>query len=85
MIIIIISSIFTSFLVSQNQLDSLIQDVLNGEHDSVFMDLPAIATKYPNNPNAMYLKGLISTDGKKAMNIFANLYNTHPTSKYGSD
>ena len=74
-----------SCLVSQDHLDALIQDVLNGSRDSAAIYLPAIDQKYPNNPTVMYLKGLLETDGDEAMKIFSNLYNTHPTSDYGDD
>ena len=74
-----------SCLVSQDHLDALIQDVLHGSRDSAAIYLPAIDQKYPNNPTVMYLKGLLETDGDEAMEIFSNLYNTHPTSDYGDD
>ena len=74
-----------SCLVSQDHLDALIQEVLHGSRDSAAIYLPAIDQKYPNNPTVMYLKGLLETDGDEAMEIFSNLYNTHPTSDYGDD
>ena len=77
--------VLLSCLVSQDHLDALIQDVLNGSRDSAAIYLPAIDQKYPNNPTVMYLKGLLETDGDEAMKIFSNLYNTHPTSDYGDD
>jgi len=77
--------VLLSCLVSQDHLDALIQDVLHGSRDSAAIYLPAIDQKYPNNPTVMYLKGLLETDGDEAMEIFSNLYNTHPTSDYGDD
>ena len=47
--IIVISSFFASFLVSQNDIDILIQDVLNGSRDSVAIYLPTIEKNYPNH------------------------------------
>ena len=83
--IIYFFGVILSSLISQDHLDALIQNVLHGSRDSAAIYLPAINQKYPNNPTVMYLKGLLETDGDKAMKIFSNLYNTHPTSEYGDD
>ena len=74
-----------SFLSSQDHIDDLIQHVLHGSRDSAAISLPTMQQEYPNNPSVMYLKGLLETDGEKAMTIFSKLYNTHPTSEYGDD
>ena len=83
--IIYFFGILLSSLISQDHLDALIQDVLHGSRDSAAIYIPSIDQKYPNNPTVMYLKGLLETDGDEAMEIFSNLYNTHPTSEYGDD
>ncbi len=83
--IIYFITISLSCLLSQDHIDALIQDVLHGSKDSAEQGLPIIEQEYPNNPSMMYLKGLLETDGEKAMNIFSKLYNTHPTSDYGDD
>ena len=59
-----------SFLSSQDQIDELIQHVLHGSRASAAISLPMIEQEYPNNPSAMYLKGLLETNGEKAMLIF---------------
>ena len=66
-------------------MDLLIQEVLGGVKDSAAVYLPIIEKRYPNNPNMLFLKGLMETDGEKAMDIFVKLYNNHPTSEYGDD
>ena len=83
--IIYFITICFSFLSSQDHIDALIQDVLQGSRDSATIALPAIEQEFPNNPSVMYLKGLLETDGGEAMAIFSNLYNNHPTSDYGDD
>ena len=83
--IIYLITICCSFLFSQDHIDALIQDVLNGSRDSVAIVLFSIEEEYPNNPSVLYLKGLLETDGEKAMTIFSKLYHTHPTSDYGDD
>ena len=83
--IIYFITICLSFLLSQDHIDALIQDVLHGSRDSAKIALPTIEQQFPNNPSVMYLKGLLETDGEEAKAIFSNLYNNHPTSDYGDD
>ena len=72
-------------LLCQEHLDMLIHEVLSGSKDSASIYLPMIETQYPNNPNMLFLKGLMETNGEEAMQIFVKLYNNHPTSEYGDD
>ena len=83
--LIIYINIITSFLLCQEHLEILIQDVLNGSKDSASIYLPMIEKQYPHNPNMLFLKGLMEINGKAAMRIFVELYNNHPTSEYGDD
>ena len=83
--IIFIITFSLSILPAQDHLDALIQDVLHGSRDSAAIYLPTMEQKYPNNPSLMYLKGLLETNGEGAKDVFAKLYNTHPTSEYGDD
>jgi len=83
--IIFFITISFSLLFSQAHIDELIEHVLHGVRDSAAISFPKIEKEYPNNPSVMYLKGLLETDGEKAMRIFSKLYNTHPTSDYGDD
>ena len=81
----VLLNIFLSTLLCQVHLDKLIQEVLSGSKDSAAIYLPLIETLYPNNPNMLFLKGLMETSGEDAMKIFVKLYNNHPTSEYGDD
>jgi hypothetical protein len=77
--------LFISSLCGQNELDVLIEQVLNGSSDSASIYLPTMEQRYPNNPSLLYLKGLLESNGKEAMQVFVTLYNNHPTSVYGDD
>ena len=77
--------LFISSLCAQNELDVLIEQVLNGSSDSASIYLPTMEQRYPNNPSLLYLKGLLESNGKDAMQVFVTLYNNHPTSVYGDD
>ena len=81
----ILLTVFISTLLCQERLDILIQEVLSGSKDSAIVYLPKIEKQYPNNPNMLFLKGLMETNGEEAMLIFVKLYNNHPTSEYGDD
>ena len=82
---ILLINIFSSILFCQNNIDVLIQQVLGGVKDSAIIYLPKIESQYPNNPKMLFLKGLLETNGNKAMQTFVDLYNSHPTSNYGDD
>ena len=82
---IIILILFFSSLFSIEDLDKLITEVLNGSVDSARKQFPIMEKKYPYDPDMLFLKGLIETDGEKAKNIFLNIYNNYPVSKYSDD
>ena len=75
----------SSVLFCQDSIDILIEDVLNGSKDSASVYLLSLEKKYPNNPSMLFLKGLMTLNGDEAKQIFIDLYNNHPTSKYGDD
>ena len=83
--LIFLITVFFSLSLTQDHIDELIQHVLHGVSDSAALSLPKIEQDYPNNPSVMFLKGLLETDGEKAMRLFSKLYNNHPTSDYGDD
>ena len=74
-----------SVLFSQGDIDRFIREVLSGSKDSAVYYFPKIEKQYPNNPNMLFLKGILETDGEIAMKIFIDLYDKHPTSDYGDD
>ena len=83
--LILLTTAIFSISFTQEHIEELIQHVLHGVRDSAALSLPTIEQEYPNNASVMFLKGLLETDGEKAMEIFSKLYNSHPTSKYGDD
>ena len=82
--LIIIISIF-NLVFCQDHVDLLITQVLEGSRDSAIIYLPSLEKKFPHSPKMLFLKGLMTTDGEKAKQIFIELYNNHPTSQYGDD
>ena len=74
-----------SAIFSQGGIDRFIGEVLSGSKDSAVYYFPIIEKQYPNNPDMLFLKGILETDGEIAMKIFIDLYDKHPTSDYGDD
>ena len=72
-------------LFAQYDIDHIITDVLNGSADSAFFYLPAIEQEYPNAASTLFLQGILESNGEKAMLIFVDIFNLHPTSDYGDD
>lgn len=72
-------------MFSQEGIENHIQNVLNGDADDARSLLAAFEENYPNNPAVMFLSGLLEPDGEKAMEVFKQIYATHPASDYGDD
>ena len=81
----ILCSVLLSLLFSQEKIDLFIADVLSGKKDSANYYLSFFEENFPNNPKMLFMKGLLDTDGEKAMQIFVKLYNNFPTNEYADD
>tara|TARA_B100000945_G_C20372994_1_gene593111 strand:+ start:228 stop:1076 length:849 start_codon:yes stop_codon:yes gene_type:complete len=77
--------LFISYLVPQENIKELIDNVLSGDIEDAKINLPILSENYPNNPNVMFLTALLETNGDSAMKVFKEIYNLHPTSDYGDD
>ena len=64
------------------KIDHLFIQVERGEVADVRKTLPALLTKYPNNPGLKYLSGLTLTDGDSALKIYKEIVNKHSKSKF---
>ncbi len=56
-----------------------------GQVEGVKEQLPALISKYPNNPDILFLAGVLSMDGNKSYNIYKELLENFPDSKYAPD
>ncbi len=59
--------------------------VEKGEADAVRSELPALLTKYPNNPGVLYLQGVLTTDGTEAVRIYQSIVDNFPRSEWADD
>jgi cell division septation protein DedD len=56
-----------------------------GRVDAVKGEIPALLTKYPNNPGVLYLQGVTTTEGAEAVRIFQSIVDNFPSSEWADD
>jgi cell division septation protein DedD len=59
--------------------------VEKGEADVVRSELPSLLSKYPNNPDVLYLQGVLTTDGTEAVRIYQSIVDNFPKSERADD
>ncbi len=59
--------------------------IANGKADEVRNELPALVTKYPNNPGVMYLQGLLTREGSEAIRTYQSVVDNFPESEWADD
>ena len=77
--------IFVSLLFSNQDIDVLIEEVLIGNRKNAELKLSHLISTYPNDPNVMYLNGLLIVDGKESIAIYKKIISNHHTHKYADD
>lgn len=76
--------IFSTILFSQN-IDMYISLLNEGNSSGVKDQLPELISKFPNDPDVLYLKALLTQDGMSALEQFGNLLDKYPKAKYAPD
>ena len=83
-----IKIVYLIFLLSislgQN-IDLYFSLIEQGKIDGVKENLPELISKYPKNPGVLYLKALLTQDGKSAIKHYKKLLKQYPNSKYAPD
>ena len=74
-----------TLLFSNEQTDKLIKEVINGYRQEAESKLPHLLNTYPNNPSVIFLKGLLTFDGKESIAIYKDIIINHHTHKYADD
>jgi cell division septation protein DedD len=59
--------------------------VEKGEADVVRPELSSLLSKYPNNPDVLYLQGVLTTDGTEAVRIYQSIVDNFPKSERADD
>ena len=53
-----------------------------GKTEGVIETLPELVSKYPNNPGVLYIKALMTEDGKASINIYNEIIKKYPDTRY---
>jgi len=59
--------------------------VEKGEADAVRSEISSLLSKYPNNPDVLYLQGVLTTDGTEAVRIYQSIVDNFPKSERADD
>lgn len=84
MIRIVYLILLLSISLGQN-IDLYFSLIEQGKIDGVKENLPELISKYPKNPGVLYLKALLTQDGKSAIKQYKELLKQYPNSKYAPD
>ena len=57
----------------------------NGQAEQVRNELPALMTKYPNNPGVLFIQGRLTKDGAEAVRIYQSIVDNFPKSEWADD
>jgi len=59
-----------------------LQQIENGKADEVRNELIGLKEKYPGDPSVMFLEGVLTENGQKAVVIYQKVVDEYPVSKY---
>ena len=76
---------FIPFAIFSQNIEMYLSLIDQGQIEGVKEQLPSLISKYPNNPDILFLAGVLSMDGNKSYNIYKELLENFPDSKYAPD
>ena len=79
--IFILSLIIISKASSQN-IDLYLSLIDEGKIEGVKENLPEMISKYPNNPGLLYIRALLTIEGKESLILYNEILKKYSTSKY---
>ena len=77
--------LFCSIILCAQNVDMYLSLIHEGQIDGVKENLPELVSKYPNDPEVLYLKALLTKDGMKSLEIYNTIIEKFPESKYAGD
>ena len=77
--------LFIPLTIFSQNIEMYLSLIDQGQIEGVKEQLPALISKYPNNPDILFLAGVLSMDGNKSYNIYKELLENFPDSKYAPD
>tara|TARA_B100002052_G_scaffold159646_1_gene145443 strand:+ start:1637 stop:2419 length:783 start_codon:yes stop_codon:yes gene_type:complete len=82
MIRYIILIVFTiSFTLAQN-IDLYLSLIDQGETEGVKENLQELISKYPDNPGVLYIKAILTQNGKASIDLYNDILKKYPETKY---
>ena len=72
-------------LISQSfgqNIDLYLSLIDEGKTEGVIETLPELVSKYPNNPGVLYIKALMTEDGKTSIDIYNEIIKKYPDTRY---
>ena len=72
-------------LISQffgQNIDLYLSLIDEGKTEGVIETLPELVSKYPNNPGVLYIKALMTEDGKTSIDIYNEIIKKYPDTRY---
>tara|TARA_Y100000768_G_scaffold172747_1_gene129299 strand:+ start:89 stop:868 length:780 start_codon:yes stop_codon:yes gene_type:complete len=76
--------VFGTYLLSQN-VDMYLSLIHEGQSQGVKENLPELISKYPNDAGVLYLQALLTANGMKSLELYSNLIEKFPESKYSGE
>ena len=76
---------FYFLLISQffgQNIDLYLSLIDEGKTEGVIEILPELISKYPNNPGVIYIKALMTEDGKTSIDIYNDIIKKYPDTKF---
>ena len=70
-----------SHFFGQN-IDLYLSLIDEGKTEGVKENLPELISKYPNNPGVIYIKALMTEDGKTSIDTYNEILKNHPDTRY---
>jgi len=80
--------LFLAIAFAQNEgpdIEQYLARVEKGETDAVRSELSSLLSRYPNNPDVLYLQGVLTTDGTEAVRIYQSIVDNFPKSERADD
>lgn len=79
----VLFSVFTIIITPQDlNIVPYLQQIENGQADEVRNELIGLKEKYPVDPSVMFLEGVLTENGQKAVIIYQKVVDEYPDSKY---
>lgn len=86
--LVVSSVLFHMGALAQDQgpdIERYLARVEKGEADAVRPEISSLLSKYPNNPDVLYLQGVLTTDGIEAVRIYQSIVDNFPKSERADD